>query len=302
MYVADACLRAACRRSLTPRPTLLLWFVGSVRTVVGEAFAADLFDLKTGDATVTLSVPQDAQGQAMDCPELVDPAATTRRLRSAPLDADAATWYLQATADAVRERRLASGKKCVFMHGLGHADNKPSGSTHTDYWGDVHNWAECSSFTFIKRDTKNVAFDDPALLSHFCTEVGLLSRFGLPVCAASGSPTRSGVCVQAGGPTISNTIIFTHSMGSLIAAAALQTGTCQFASSTRWYQVEGPLAGAKAANFASSMCSNGAVGWLADLMGFCGGASINSLVRVACMRTTSSVTCVLTRFAIAAIV
>ena len=166
------------------------WFVGSVRTVVGEAFAADLFDLKTGDATVTLSVPQDAQGQAMDCPELVYPAATTRRLRSAPLDADAATWYLQATADAVRERRLASGKKCVFMHGLGHADNKPSGSTHTDYWGDVHNWAECSSFTFIKRDTKNVAFDDPALLSHFCTEVGLFSRFGLPVCAASGSPTR----------------------------------------------------------------------------------------------------------------
>ena len=94
------------------------------------------------------------------------------------------------------------------------------------------------------------------------------------------------VCVQAGGGTITNTIIFTHSMGSLIAAAALHSNTCSFGAGTKWFQVEGPLAGAKAADVATNMCNKGAVKWLAKALGFCSGASIQSLVRVPWWRRT----------------
>ena len=51
------------------------------------------------------------------------------------------------------------------------------------------NRAECGSYTFIERDTENVAFNDPALLSHFCSEVRM------PPSATLGHTHSRGVCM-----------------------------------------------------------------------------------------------------------
>ena len=114
-----------------------------LRAVVGESWAADLFDIKTGTTMLTVTTPTDAAGAAMQCPELEypSPPASRRRLGGAAADEEKDLWYLRSTQERAAARRsLATSKPCVFMHGLGHDKNGNSKSSFKDYWGDVHKW------------------------------------------------------------------------------------------------------------------------------------------------------------------
>lgn len=58
-----------------------------------------------------------------------------------------------------------------------------------------------------------------------------------------------------GTPPIQETIIFTHSMGSLVFAAALRAGICSMdVTTSTWYTISGPIAGTLAADAVEAMC------------------------------------------------
>lgn len=112
--------------------------------VVGEEFAADLFDIVTNPASNPVTRPVNEQGNTFECP-IVDrqPGSHARRLKELgqaedEAEAETAPWYLQSSAEAHAEHRRLSSKACVFMHGLGRDATSGPTTTDTEYWGNVH--------------------------------------------------------------------------------------------------------------------------------------------------------------------
>lgn len=90
----------------------------------------------------------------------------------------------------------------------------------------------CSSYTYNHDDTVNQAFDDQALMASYCK-------------------TMSG-----GTGMISDAIVYTHSMGNMVMAAALRDGVCKLDPSAKWFAASAPFVGSKAANFVDDICAN----------------------------------------------
>lgn len=72
--------------------------------------------------------------------------------------------------------------------------------------------AKCGSYKFLHRDTVNVDWTNAALQQYVCDQTA-----------------TNGV--------IQNTIVFTHSMGTLILGGAIANGRCSFGSGATWYTV-----------------------------------------------------------------
>jgi len=126
-----------------------------------------------------------------------------------------------------------TNKPCVFLHGSGLTDDEPPTTSFPDYWGEVENFTpQCASHTFNHHDTVSRRYDDPVLMAGYCA---LLTN---------------------GSGIIDNKIIFTHSMGNLILAAALRAGYCSLAQSSSWYEVSGPLFGSKACDTLRQICQS----------------------------------------------
>ena len=54
---------------------------------------------------------------------------------------------------------------------------------------------------------------------------------------------------------VKNVIIYAHSMGNLILAAAIKNGVCSLdKESVSWYDLMGPLRGSPAANMLDTVC------------------------------------------------
>jgi len=106
-------------------------------------------------------------------------------------------------------------KKCVFLHGAGetHPANTPTSDSYESYWGKVKQYLpQCNETVFIKEDTVNRGWKDTGVQRRYCD-------------VASGYTG-----------TISNVIIFAHSMGNLILAGAIENGACSMdTSTTKWY-------------------------------------------------------------------
>mmetsp|Transcript_13208 Transcript_13208/g.46211 ORF Transcript_13208/g.46211 Transcript_13208/m.46211 type:complete len:303 (-) Transcript_13208:137-1045(-) len=152
--------------------------------------------------------------------------------------AAAAVLLVAAAAAALTP---AAAVRCVFLHGAGESDvGEPTDTDTGKYWGNSvtsmqDNWAPaaCTSFVFNHDDTRTQRMDSANLKQRYCD-------------AASG-----------GTGTISDAIVFTHSMGNNILAAALRDGNCKIDhSSAVWYAASAPARGSKAANFAQHLCAN----------------------------------------------
>ena len=137
-----------------------------------------------------------------------------------------------------RERRVAKCtskhrtpvKHCVFLHGAGVPDVPGSfGSSFESsfpwYWGPVHHYVKdfCTDVKFIHLPTADKAWDDPFLGDHFCYWAA----------------TRGdGNIADAAHGEITNTLLFVHGSGNLIAAKAFNEGKCSVGDSSHWFEIQ----------------------------------------------------------------
>ena len=116
--------------------------------------------------------------------------------------------------------------------GAGFPEVSPPTDTYPEYWGHVETSTPlCARHVFNHVNTQDSAWDNEALARSVCHDAG----------------------ADAGG-VISNTIVFTHSMGNLIMAHALESGFCRFAPSSDWYAVASPAKGSAAASLEVNAC------------------------------------------------
>ncbi|KAF0691956.1 Aste57867_16902 [Aphanomyces stellatus] len=106
----------------------------------------------------------------------------------------------------------------------------------------------CSSTKYVRWDTINYGWNSSELQLAFCDAALQVS-------------------VGAVGRTIGNLILVTHSMGNLIAAAAVANNVCRFpddnnptTAALSWVALGGPMLGSWTANFAIDQCKHEAKG------------------------------------------
>jgi len=144
-------------------------------------------------------------------------------------------------------------KRCVFIHGSGNLKEGPVTDSFEKYWGNIHEFTpQCSSWEFNHEDTVTNLFDDPILMQKICDFT-----------VGSGNDS-----------SITNTIVFSHSMGGLIFANALRDGLCKMGPGSSWYDASAPFRGTKGADFVDRLCENRSVfakpiQWLAEKMHYC---------------------------------
>jgi len=151
----------------------------------------------------------------------------------------------------------------VFLHGIGQTTTGPATTSFQTYWGSVESVVPstlCASSVFIQQDTTTRGWDNAELQEAYCAlAVG-----------------------DAGSSTIiSDTVVWTHSMGNVILAAALAAGRCSFAAdeSSDWFAIAPPSEGAKSADMVDGLCRDKQGGvlsdslqWLAAELSYCEGA------------------------------
>ncbi|XP_069117591.1 uncharacterized protein [Argopecten irradians] len=143
------------------------------------------------------------------------------------------------TPSKVRKVKRDSGVPeitCVFVHGSGQENSSDNMIVHSNmmgYWGNIRNYtSKCSSHKFLQLNSIDHGWDADSLHQLFCR-------------------------VAAPNGTISDTIIFTHSMGNLLVAAALYRNYCTFnTTSSRWFSVQGPWTGTVVADLISNICTS----------------------------------------------
>ena len=145
---------------------------------------------------------------------------------------------LNTCAEYLIKSKTNNKPLCVFLHGAGEKEVAPPQKTFTKYWGNVQDYAtQCGDVWFIKRDTKNNGWDTDELQRDYCAT------------ALLGSSNNSNI--------IQNTVVFTHSMGNLILAAAIKKGYCEFDLKTsEWYTIGAPFNGSKVSTKVISICSD----------------------------------------------
>ncbi|OWF37101.1 uncharacterized protein LOC110440615 [Mizuhopecten yessoensis] len=127
---------------------------------------------------------------------------------------------------------------CLFIHGLGNQNPKTGFKTLTrmDYWGHIeNNTPQCAAHRFIQFNTVDNGWDSTELHQMFC-EFATGLKFG---------------------GNISNKILFSHSMGNNIVAAALHSKICTLdKTSSKWFSVSAPWRGCMVADRLQKFCSS----------------------------------------------
>lgn len=125
----------------------------------------------------------------------------------------------------------------------------------------------CSSFEFVHQDTQTRGWDNDDLQRAYCDAAA---------CGTLG-PTHGCSAMRTGGngTVIKGAAVFSHSMGNLIFAAALQNKLCTLDSSADWYSANAPWLGSEAVPWLINIC-NGSwyekpLQWLAEELTFCEG-------------------------------
>jgi len=157
---------------------------------------------------------------------------------------------------AVRERLLTldvitlqsahgSGHRedCVFLHGAGAADTRPPTPTDQAYWGAVHEWTpQCKSRRFLHVNTLDAGWESRALQQQVCELLG----------------------ARAPSWRVADVLIFAHSMGNLVLAAAFENGVCSLAPSAAWFGAAAPWRGSKAAETLPDICAGKLTSYVRD--------------------------------------
>lgn len=136
-------------------------------------------------------------------------------------------------------------KTCIFLHGVGQSDEDKGDpvSSFPEYWGNVEDYTpQCKERVFIREETKKRGWDSRELQESYCR----IALWGQP----------------EGDRIIKNKILYVHSMGNLILAAAIKNGVCDLdILSTTWYDLQGPFRGSKAASTLVEICAAVGSGW-----------------------------------------
>lgn len=230
-----------------------------IGAVVGDGFQAIVSAYEAGgDAkSVVELAPTDGDGHPFECEELQPASVRTRQLRATASRAELAPWW-SVPPFRSHTRRLTGSKTCVFMHGAGvSSDGDVDTESFEEYWGAAHTYAaaggSCGELKFIRRQTIDRAWDDRLLQEHFCD-------------VAAGGHS---------GESITDTLVFSHSFGSLVVAGAIETDMCTFDTRTsKWFQIGGLWGGGLTNDALEWICAQvwrGDVAWqdLNDQMGFC---------------------------------
>ncbi|XP_069119273.1 uncharacterized protein [Argopecten irradians] len=141
---------------------------------------------------------------------------------------------LDYSKDDEPPKPASSRVTCVFVHGTGQT---PSVNTVLQdlpgYWGKVKSYTyNCMSHKFVHYNSKSYGWDEDSVQQFLCDAA-----------AVNG--------------TIRNTVLFSHSMGGLVIAAALHRKKCFFDPTTsRWFSSQTPWKGSVATNTASRICRN----------------------------------------------
>ncbi|KAG2377696.1 hypothetical protein C9374_009212 [Naegleria lovaniensis] len=124
---------------------------------------------------------------------------------------------------------------CIFLHGAGGQEDLPPQKDFKEYWGNVLAYTDhCGDVWFGRRDTKNRGWDDESLQDYYCSTALL----------GSGNSTK-----------IQNTLLYTHSMGNLIIAAAFMKGKCSIDMSTsQWFTMGAPFNGSVVSRTLQNIC------------------------------------------------
>jgi hypothetical protein len=155
---------------------------------------------------------------------------------------------------------------CVFIHGAGGEDVRrwssassepsptPFATSYPEYWGRVHErLPQCSTFRFMRADTNSVGWEDAQLQERACSLLEVAAPAQL--------------------------VIFAHSLGNLLLAAALDARRCALPPDAAWLAVAAPWAGSRAADALPGICAGaarvagGLVRKLAQRERFCTGAN-----------------------------
>jgi hypothetical protein len=195
----------------------------------------------------------------------------------APADS---SWYLSPTScdyEWTRDTVACSGlyrsddskKVCIFLHGAGVAETKNATHRYRSYWGDVHkNTPQCSERWFVKYDTKMNGWDSVDMQKAYC-DLALVGQQERHI--------RPGFSQRP----IKNKIIFAHSMGNLVLAAAIKNNYCTIDETTSWYAANGPFMGSQASTWLTKLCNDKEHGgvvfetwrmlqhFVANVLGFC---------------------------------
>ncbi|KAL3848139.1 hypothetical protein ACJMK2_019016 [Sinanodonta woodiana] len=125
-----------------------------------------------------------------------------------------------------------SGKTCIFVHDTGIDSTSSNVDIEKMYWSNVRSFTpQCRDHRFIMLDTVNYGWDSVKLHNKFCSIVAGKAK------------------------VIKNTVIFAHSMGNLVMAAALFQNICSFdAKSSEWYAIQAPWKGTKFADKLNELC------------------------------------------------
>ncbi|XP_060072803.1 uncharacterized protein LOC132552633 [Ylistrum balloti] len=128
-------------------------------------------------------------------------------------------------------------KHCLFVHGAGEhppTDTYLDKKTLPSYWGHIEQYTpQCLTRRFMWYNSIERGWDDIQSHEMFC-------EFAL------GNSTRP----------ISNTVIYSHSMGNLVVAAAFHRRICKFDHRTSiWYSIQAPWRGSKVSDELQYLCS-----------------------------------------------
>lgn len=174
------------------------------------------------------------------------------------------TWA--AAAIAAAEAPSLGQWDCIFLHGGGVTASGPPTTSFPAYWGDLHEHTpQCRTRTFNHANTTGTDFTDPALMRSYCAAAG-----------APSTPNSTAI------PTVRNKLVFTHSMGNLVLARALQTGVCALeANSSAWYLSGAPLRGTAAAVKLIDICGHPTVvqkplRFVFEELGLCEGRNVSA--------------------------
>jgi hypothetical protein len=131
-------------------------------------------------------------------------------------------------------------KACVFLHGSGvlPTDIVPISTFEYYYWGNIRIYTQynCLNHTFSYSDTVFRGWNDTNLQKEYCNVLtqDQIDKF-----------------------YIRNKIIFSHSLGNLILAAAIENDICRIdTTTTTWYESMGPYKGSPVAFYLKSICNS----------------------------------------------
>jgi len=163
-----------------------------------------------------------------------------------------------ATAGSVTPKVLFK-KDCVFIHGVGQTPvqgtAKILNGSYPGYWGAVEKvTTQCASWIFMNVDTVYRGWDNASLQQDVCNTLTYDIKTGKSMRGA-----------------VKHRIIFSHSMGNMILAGAIENKLCSIDNSTStWYEVSGPMYGSVMATKLKQICKNpGLYNYVASFLGFC---------------------------------